>query len=226
MSSNVRIFETHGSRFGVAISGPDEVTATAPAEKLSLPDDVMSILSRTELQPRTPAGKQEWNALVSDRYNLNERTKAYVERTYAEWRADLERRHEAAKAGVVEQGAVLEKFKRTLVEDSQEFLRADNARRVAESAAHGAEMDLKNLSRFASKAELADAEKRVELATKKMEAAEGKAAEWGEHLNQMKLVVIPAENKKLEELIAREMELSCALSGRDPFLARYGFQQR
>jgi hypothetical protein len=42
----------------------------------------------------------------------------------------------------------------------------------------------------------------------------------------VKTVTIPAENKKLTELIERELELSAMLAGQDPVLAVYGFQQR
>ncbi len=42
----------------------------------------------------------------------------------------------------------------------------------------------------------------------------------------MKIVVVPAENKKLTALIEAEMELAAQLEGRDPVLAKFGFQQR
>jgi hypothetical protein len=227
MSSSVaRIVTTRGSQFGAAVVAADEVTPTVPAKKFRLPDNIIELLCREELKPRTPEAKKEWDYLVGARAALKEQTEAYIERTYAEWRADLEGQHEAAKVAVCEQGKVLEGLKKTIIEDTREFLSADNARRLAQSAAHAAEVDLQNLSRFASKAEISDAQKRVDVATEKMEKAERKAAEWGEHLNRVKLVDVPAENKKLEALIEKEMELAAALQGRDPVLERFGIVQR
>lgn len=217
-------FATRGSQFGAAVTAADAVTAPAPEAKVSVPDSTIAVL--TELQGSTPAEKEEWNDLVSERHALNQRTAAFITRQLAARHADLERRHEVAKRAVVKQGNVLEDLKKTLVEDNQEFVRADNVRRLAGNAAHNAEVELKSLSRFSPKAEIAAAEKRVIEANKKLEVTESKAAEWGQRLNYLKTVTVPAEQKKLTELIEAEMELAAQLEGRDPVLAKFGLQQR
>jgi hypothetical protein len=224
MSSSARVFEIPGRGFGAAVASADGVTATAPAAKPSLPDNTIAVLM--ELQGSTPAERKEWNDLVSERHALNQRTATFITRQLAARHADLEEKHETAKAAVVEQGKVLRSLEKTLVEDTADWIRVDNARRLAQSAAHDAEVESKSLSRFASKKQIAEAEKRVIEANTKMQAAESKAAEQGQHLNYLKTVTIPAENKKLTELIERELELSAMLTGQDPFLAVYGFQQR
>jgi hypothetical protein len=225
MSSSIaRISEVHGSRFGAAVPAVDEVTATAPAAKPKLPDQTMSLL--IELQGSTPAERKEWNDLVTERHTLNQRTLAFVIRQLAAKHADLERRHEEAKQAVRAQQAVLESLKKSLVEGSQQAIRADNAHRLQGSVAHRAEQDLQGLSRFASKAEVAAAEKSVNFANEKLEKTERKAAEWNEHLHVLQLVTIPGEQKKLAELIEAEAEIAARLEGRDPVLAKFGFVQR
>jgi Asp-tRNA(Asn)/Glu-tRNA(Gln) amidotransferase A subunit family amidase len=224
MSSTARVFQVHGNRFDGGVAHVGDVAAAPAEQKPSLPDGVIALLM--ELQPRTPAEKQELNDLISDRFNLNKRTLVYIERALAARRADLEAAHEQAKEAVRAQGAVIENLKRTLVEDSEGTLRAQNLLRMAQSAAHNAEQEAKSLSRFASQKEVDAVKRRIEVANKKMEAAEAKAGELGQALNYLKAVTIPAENKKLEELIAREMELAAQLEGRDPTLSKFGFQQR
>src|SRR5258707_14918195 len=66
---------------------------------------------------KDPADREKLKILMSKTYALEEETLQYAEARFAEQRASLEAAHEAAKAAVVAQGAVLEKFKRTLVED-------------------------------------------------------------------------------------------------------------
>jgi hypothetical protein len=224
MSTSVRgIFTTDGSHFGGVVPAVDATTATAPA-KPKLPDNTIAVL--IELQGRTPADRAEWNALVSERHTLNQKTLAYIERQLTARHADLEAKHEAAKAAVREQGTVLENLKKSLAEDSHEAIRADNAHRLAGNAAHTAEVALQNLSRFASRKEIAHAEKRVIEANKNLEGTESNSAQWNEHLHKMQLVTIPGEQKKLAELIEAEAEIAAQLEGRDPILERFGIQQR
>ncbi len=223
MNSIAGVSATRGSQFGAAVTAADEVTPRAPAAKPSLPDNTIAVL--VELQGSTPADRAEWNELVTQRHTLNQATIAYITRQLAARHAAMEAEHEKAKEAVRDQGNVLEGLKKTLVEDTADWIRVDNARRLAQSAAHDAEVEYKSLSRFASKKQIAEAETRVELATKKMEAAETKAAEMGQLLNALKIVTIPAENKKLETLVEKELELAAQLDGRDPVLAKFGFQQ-
>jgi hypothetical protein len=179
-----------------------------------------------ELQGSTPAERKEWNDLVAERHRLNQRTLAFVIRQLAAKHADLEAKHEAAKAAVRAQQAVLEGLKRTLAEDSQEAIRADNAHRLAGNAAHAAEVAVQNLSRFASRREIVDAEKRVELAAEKLATTERNAAEWNQSLHALQLVTIPAEQKKLSALVEAEAEIAAVLDGRDPNFAKFGILQR
>jgi len=175
---------------------------------------------------KDPADREKLKILMSKTYALEEETLQYAEARFAEQRASLEAAHEAAKAAVVAQGAVLEKFKRTLVEDSQETLRAQNLLRQAQTAAFNAEQEAKSLSRFASQKEVDAVNRRIEIANKKMEAAEANAGELGQALNYLKIVTIPGEMRKLDELVAKEMELAAELAGRDPVLEKFGFLQR
>src|SRR5260370_23791086 len=144
MGSVSRIFTTDGSQFGGVVPAVDEVTATAPARKVNVPDSTIAVLM--ELQGSTPADRAEWNDLVSKRHTLNQMTIVYIERQLAARHADLEQKHEAAKIAVREQGNVLEDLKKTLIEQTQEFVRAQNRLSMAQSAAHAAEVEYKSLS--------------------------------------------------------------------------------
>ena len=223
MNSLVGVVSTHGSRFGAAVPSADEVSAREPKQKPSLPDDTVSILM--ELKP-TPEEKQELANFISERFDLNTRTLEFVTRLLTRMHADLEAAHELAKQAVVEGGKVLDGLKEQLVEGSQEFLRCHNAFTKTQTAAWNAEQELKGLSRFASKKDIAEAERRVEQTRQKMEAAEAKMAEAGQAMNHLKMVTIPAENKKLARLMEREIAIDNELVGRDPILAKFGFQQR
>jgi hypothetical protein len=222
MSTSVRgVFTTDGSRFAGVVPRVHEVTAVAPAAKPKLPDQTMSIL--VELQGSTPADRAEWNALVTERHTLNLRTIAYIERQLVARHADLERRHEESKQAVRAQQTVLENLKKSLIEGSQESIRSGNAHRLQGSVAHRAEQDLQGLSRFASKAQVAAAEKNVNVANEKLAKTERTAAEWIQSLNVLQLVTIPAEQKKLAALMEAEAEIAAQLEGRDPNFAKFGF---
>jgi hypothetical protein len=223
VNSIARVFETDGSRFAMPVPAVDATTATAPARKPSLPDNTIVIL--TELPCSSASELKERDDLISERFHLNKRTLEFVKRQLDQRQTNLAQKHEDAKRAVREQAAVLEGLKRTLAEDSQEAIRADNAHRLAGNAAHTAEVALQNLSRFASRKEIADAEKRVIEANKKLEVTERKAAEWNQHLHVLQLQTIPAEQKKLAELIEAEAEIAAVLEGRDPVLQKFGVRQ-
>ena len=217
-----------GNRFSEAVAragvpAADQV-APAPAEaKPSLPDDTISILMA--LTPKTEDEKQERKNLISERFDLNARTLEFVMRQASATRADLEQKHEEAKLAVVKQGAVLENLKTKLTEDTQDFLRKHNAYVQSQTVARDAEQQLKTLSRFSSKKQIAEAEERAQLATKRMGEAQASMASAGQSRNYFQTVTIPQENKKLAELIEKEIGLAAQLEGRDPVLARFGFMQ-
>ena len=158
MSSISGFSVMHGSKFGAAVGAADEVSPTAPARKPSLPDNTIAVLM--ELGGSTAADRKERDDLISERFHLNNKTLAYIERQLTARAVDLETQHENIKAKIREQGKVLEGLKKTLIEGTADWIRLDNASRLAQSAAHDAEVDLKGLSRFASKKEIDEAEKR------------------------------------------------------------------
>ncbi len=163
---------------------------------------------------------------MSKAYALEEEMLEFAKARFAEQRLDLEEAHEAAKAAVVAQQAVLKNLLTKLQEDNVWFVRLDNQRRLLSNAAQVAEQERQGLSRFASKREIDATEKRVIDANEKMHAAEAKAADAGQLLNTFKIVTIPDANKKLLELVEAETELAARLEGKDPVLARFGFMQR
>jgi hypothetical protein len=221
--STARVFQVHGNRFDGGVVPAGDV-AEQPVESRKLPDLILRALC--ELVPATPEVKRCRDELISNRIEANRLAQELIDSEQVRMRADTEAAHELAKVAVVEQGAVLEKFKRTLAEGSQDTLRAQNLLRQAQTAAFNAEQELKSLSRFASQKEVDAVKRRVELANKKMEVAEAKAGELAQNLNFLKIVTIPGEQKKLAALIDKEMELDAQLKGRDPVMGSLGIFQR
>jgi hypothetical protein len=219
MNSMTRVFETHGSGFGAAVPAVDEVTATAPAAKPFLPDDTISILM--ELKPKTPAEKQELTKFISERFDLDTRTLEFVTRQLAARHADLERQHEQAKAAVQQQ-KVVDDLKERTAAGSQEALRAENQLRRAQTVEFDAVTALNNMSRFSPAADIAEAKRRVEVAEEKVRAAERKAAEWNQHMNQVRLVTARNAGIKLDELVNEVSRIEEMVAGRDPILRELG----
>jgi hypothetical protein len=220
-----------GNQFSNALAragvpAADQVSVTAPANgELNLPGGSrISLLAELPVA-KNPADREELKVLMGEAYALDERIKQFALARFAEQRTRWESAHEAAKAAVREQQAVLKTITAKLQEETVCFLRLDNERRVLSNAAQVAEQERQSLSRFASKREIAAAEKQALDAAEKMHKAEARAAEAGQRLNSFKIVTIPAENKKLAELVEEEIELVAQLEGRDPILAKFGFKQ-
>ncbi len=226
MSSIARIVSVPGARFSGSVThAGDGDVAAQPEEKLKLPDGTFAFLAALP-RPKDPADQEELKVLLGERLELNTRTLRHVERRLANRRTDLQEQHEASKAAVREQSAVIEKLAAKLYEDGQEWIQADNARRLAQREAGDAEQALKGLSRFASRKDIEAAQKRIESANAKVATAERKAGELGQFLNALKILTIPEEQKKLAALMEAELELAAELEGRDPILAKFGLQER
>lgn len=211
--SSARVFGIPGTQFDGGVAHAGDV-AQQVEQKPSLPDRVTGVLM--ELQPSTPAEKQEWNDLIADRFSLNKRTMEYVERKLAARRVDLEAKHEEAKGAVREQVALLDNLKQRMAADQQEVVRAQNVLRRAQTAAFDAAQALKSLDRFVSQKEREASQRRVIEADKKVQMAESQTGELGQNLNYLATVTIPAALKKRDELIAAEMELAAKLAGHEP----------
>jgi hypothetical protein len=225
MSSITRIVGLHGAGFNAGVIHAGE-EAEQPIVKIELPGG-----SRTgflaELPPaKDPAVRKELAGLMGEAFELDERIKQFALARFAEQYAGWEAESERAKQAVTEQLGVLEKLKRTLAEDSQDFSRAKNLLTQAQTVAWNEEQNCKTLSPFASKAERTAAEKRVVTAAEKVRSAEAKAGERGQSLNYLLQVTIPKEEEKRDALIERVKELSDLLRGRDPVLGKFSFQQR
>ena len=224
MSSSIRgILATDGSRFFSAVAKADQLTATKASLPAPLPDNVLVIL--TELPCSSEDERKERDELISERFHLNNRTLEFVTRQLDARRANWEQQYELAKGSVRAQEAAIKKLEQTLIDDGREALRADNARRLASEALRNAEDGLQNLSRFSSKAQIAEAEKRVAAANSKHEAAQANSAQWAEHVRDLQLRVIPAAKQELVRLREEAQAFEDLLAGRDPLLSRFGFMR-
>jgi hypothetical protein len=220
MSSRPRIAQIDGKKFAGMVAAADAVTATAPEEKFSLPDKTISFLANL---PVNDEEKTEQGRLIGERFALNQRTLAFATRVLDARRARLTQKHEAAKAAVRRQQEIIEKLKLAIAEDGQLALRAENTLRSAQAEELVARNALKNLSRFASAATIAAAERKVEIEGRKVHEAEEASATWHNHVRTQKFTVLPAESTKLEELMAEESRAADELAGRIPGMRELGF---
>jgi hypothetical protein len=225
MNSITGIVGVHGIRFDAGVVHAGDATEQPVDQELKLPGG-----SRVSLLAELPIAKdsearEELQALMGEAFFLDERIKKFVLARFAEQTSDREAELERAKAAVREQQGVLQNLMQQMAADTQEFVRMDNSRRMAQNAAREAEVAVKSLSPFASRQERKIAEKCLQVANQKAEAAVIAAGEVGTLLNTFKCVTIPQENKKLEALAEAELDLRSQLEGKDPFLVRFGFTQ-
>jgi hypothetical protein len=226
MSSITGIVSVHGSRFDSGVVHAGEAVERPVNEELKLPGGSRVSLLAELPRAKDPADLEELKVLMSEAYALDERIKQFATARFAEQRADREADLERAKLAVREQQGVLRNLMEKLARDNQEFVRLDNRRALAQRAGYDAEAAARSLSPFASRQEKLLAEKHLQVANQKAQAAVVAAGEFGTQLNTFKSTVIPRENKKLEDLAGTVVELSAQLEGRDPVLARFGFTQR
>jgi hypothetical protein len=224
MSSSARVYGIAGAHFSGAVDLGE--TSTAPAEeKPSLPDGVFGLL--TSLAPAKNAEEQaELSSLLAERYSLNARTQLYVDRKIAETRAGLEADHEAAKAAVRAQLKVIEGLKQEYGEASREWQASKE--RVVEALLKldETQQGFRVLSRFASSAAIASAQKKWITAQAELDKAREPEGEALRSMNHLNLVAIPAELKRRDELIEQETRLAAILAGKDPDLVVLGFVSR
>lgn len=223
MGSFRTVTQVPGNRFAESVAAADAIAAPSPAAVPRLPDRTLELL--VDLQTFSEQDKAACGQLIAQRHALNTKTLEFVERMLAARYEHLQEEHESIKAAIRAQGAVLENLAAKIVSDSQEFLKLDNVRRVAQARAQESADTRKKLSRFASRAEIDEADRAADAANEKARAAENKAAEAGQLLNSLKIITHRNEVLKLDSLVEREVEVSAVLAGKDPILARYGFQQ-
>jgi hypothetical protein len=220
MSSRPRIAQIHGSKFAGVVTAADTVSAAAPEEKFSLPDQTISFLANL---PVSDEEKTEQGRLIGERFALNQRTLAFATRVLDARRARLTQKHEAAKAAVRRQQEIIAQLELTIAEDGQLALRAENTLRSAQAEELDARNALKNLSRFASAATIAAAERKVEIEGRKVHEAEQASAEWHTHVRTQKFTLLPAESTKLGELLLEESRIADELAGRLVGMTELGF---
>jgi hypothetical protein len=224
MSSSARFYGVPGAHFSGAVVDAGE---TAPAEQKQkrLPDDCFRLL--LDLPPARGAEEQaELNALISERFLLNQRTQAYVDRKMSELRAGLEEAHEAAKAAVREQMEVIEGLKGKYGEASRWWHSAKGRVAEAQTELNQVQEDARSLSRFASHAAIDSAQKKIVLAQAELDKAREPEGEALRAMNHLNLTLIPAEWEKRDKLIAEENRLQALLDGKDPVMQELGLRAR
>jgi hypothetical protein len=214
-----------GKFFGGSVSDLAGGTAARPAEEKRLPDGTFQLLAN--LPPAKNAAEQEeLNALLAERYLLNQRTEKYIQKKIAETRLDLEAAHEKAKRAVRKQLEVIEDLQRQYGEASREWHMSKGRVVEAQLRRDEAHQAVSSLSRFATKETIARAKKNLEVATAELAAAEEPVGASLRSMNHINLTLLPAEMKTRDELVTEELRLSELMAGRDPSFAELGLRAR
>jgi hypothetical protein len=209
----------------IGVPAADQVSATAMAAEPSLPDHRMGLLTEPWAVPKTAAEKQEHSSLLGDRWTLNKRVDGYLKRKWTAHLAGLEESLEQAKRDVLAQDDLLAKLNEKFVADQKGWVLARNILIMAQGEEHAEEQSLKSMSPFCSRKDREAAEKCLESAKAKREKAEREAAQLHQALNYLQMETIRVARGKRELLIDAVKEANALVNGRDPDLARFGFQQ-
>jgi hypothetical protein len=221
-SSIARVTQVHGNNFAERVGRADEV-APAPAVVPRLPTRTIELLANLETFSEEDAAAR--GQFIAQQHALNESILAFVVRMLAVRVERLESEHEEIKSKIRQQDKVLRDLERKIVEDREEYVKLCNAREAAINRASAAEEDRANISRYAPKSEKLEADARVNDANEKKALAVEKTGEaWG--FLQSLAMTVKNENAKLDALRDREIDVDSALSGRDPFLRKYGFVEK
>jgi hypothetical protein len=217
------MFDVPGRFFGGAVDLAQ--AAAQPAEKRSLPNAAFQLLTSLP-GPKDEAEASELNALLAEHHTLNVRTQAYVDKKLSELRTGLQEDHEKAKAAVRAQLEVIEGLRQQHADVSREWYAAKEIVVAARLKLDTAQQEAQSLSRFASSAAIASAQKKWVAAQEELDRVgepEGIALREMNHIN---LTLLPEQLKKRDELIEQETRLAALLVGKDPDLATLGFVSR
>jgi hypothetical protein len=226
MSTTARMFSVPGQFFNPGVAEVAGETAARPAEeKRSLPDGTFQLLTSLP-SPKDAEEQAELSSLLAERYSLNQRTQVYVDRKLTEMRAGLEADHEASKAAVRAQLEVIETLKGQYGEAAREWHTAKGRVVEAQLKMDEARQGVKSISRFASSAAIASAQKKWVLAQAELDKAREPEGEALRAMNYINLTLLPAELEKRDKLILEETRLAAQLRGEDPDLATLGFVAR
>jgi hypothetical protein len=224
MSSSARFYGVPGAHFSGAVVDAGE-TASAEQKPKRLPDDCFRLL--LDLPPARGAEEQaELNALISERFLLNQRTQAYVDRKMSEMRAGLEKAHEESKAAVRAQLQVVETLKEKHAASARDWHSAKGRVAEAQTELNQAQEDARSLSRFANRAAIESAQKKIVLAQAALDKAREPEGESLRGMNYVNMSLLPRELEKLDALIVEEQRLQALLDGRDPVMQELGLQER
>jgi hypothetical protein len=209
---NTKVFAVDGRGFdGGVVDAIPRPAAAAAAKQRELIDEFMAMLCR--LDPNTPELQHHRDVLIGKRLALNKECLKLIEAERIKANAALRAEWEEQKAACRKQQAIIDALNAELVEVNREWNTASERKSKAGMHVFNAQERRKNIDRFAAADKIAKADAAVKKAEQEFEESGQPEAQWRARRNDLVLVQIPAQKKKLDEFAAREMELRAAITG-------------
>jgi hypothetical protein len=202
----------HGAGFGGVVDGEPQSPPPEPQSPKGLPDAIMQAIANVLTDD--PAAQREQSILLGERHVLNLKCRQWLAAQLEHAREALVGEHERVKAecrALLEEIAGVEAKIHRL---QQDFNKAQEVKGRAMAGEHEAKEALRRLSRFASKQEIAHAERAVIAAGERVAKTSATEAPLVQEMNRLSMTVLPELGEKLRTLEAQERDLSLALEGR------------
>jgi len=201
-----------GSSFDGGVVDP--IPRPAPPEetqKRELRDPILELLCT--LEPKNPEVQRERDILIGKRIEANKLAQALIESEMALTRAGVIEAHEASKAAVRDHQKKIDALAKRIAEAQADLnTKKDTVARTM-AAFRTATEDRKQLSRYATRAAIAEADAAVQKLENAVDRATANASTLQQTMNHLLLVERTPLMRERDKLMAKELELAAALSG-------------
>jgi hypothetical protein len=211
MQTKVGLISGAGFDAGTILPGP--LQEAPPPARRELADDMMRLLTAIPHAGLSVADREELNALVMDRMDLNRRSQAFVDRQHAAAHKLVLREHERSKVRVREAQAAVQAHKNRILQMQMELNRLREIEGDAINKFHVAQQRRKEQSRYASKATIAAADRALAEANDAASAAADACGTLLAQLNNAKFTEQEPLLKRLGEEMAEEARLNHSAYG-------------
>jgi chromosome segregation ATPase len=144
----------------------------------------------------------------------NKRTDAFLEKLRAPMRQKLVEAHEESKKAVRDHQKKIDALQKRIAEAQAELNTKKDAVARAMTSFRAATENRKQLSRYATRAAIAEADAAVQKAERSVDRANAAQTDLQQLINQMVLVEREPLMKERDKLMAEELELDAAINGK------------
>lgn len=217
---NTRVFAVDGNSFD---GGVVDAIPAAPAEpqKRELRDPIMEALCA--LEPKDPETRRRRDIAIGKRIEANRVAQELIESEMAIARVELLEAHEESKKAVRDHQKKIDACQNRIAEAQADLNTKKDAVARAMTSFRAATQNRGQLSRYATRAAIAEADAAVQKAEKIVDRANANASTLQQHINHLVLTEREPLVKERNRLMAKELELAAAISG-EPYSDALGIQ--